>query len=81
MAERKRRFKAVIDGKEYTIIGPGSPAHFQTVTALLNQQLAALRQASPKLSKEDAAILLAFNALSDQVSQAAVRQSTEEPDA
>lgn len=81
MAERKRRFKAVIDGKEYTIIGPGTTAHFEAVTALLNQRLAALRQASPKLTKEDAAVLLAFNALSDQVDQAAAGQKTEEPDA
>ncbi|MFD1393221.1 cell division protein ZapA [Lacticaseibacillus jixianensis] len=81
MTERKRRFKAEIDGKEYTIIGPGSTAHFQAVTALLNQRLAALREAAPKLTKEDAAVLLAFNVMSDQVTAEAAKQKTEETDA
>lgn len=81
MAERKRRFKAVIDGKEYTIIGPGTTADFEAVTALLNQRLAALREAAPKMTKEDAAVLLAFNVLSDQVAAAAAAQKTEDADA
>ena len=81
MAERKRRFKAVIDGKEYTIIGPGTTAHFEAVTALLNQRLAALREAAPKMTQEDAAVLLAFNVLSDQVAAAAAAQKTEDTDA
>ncbi len=37
MSEEKRRFKAVIGDKTYTIIGPGSEQHFITVTKLLNE--------------------------------------------
>lgn len=39
MSEEKRRFKAVIGDKAYTIIGPGSEQHFLTVTKLLNERL------------------------------------------
>ena len=39
MSEEKRRFKAVIGDKTYTIIGPGSEQHFTTVTKLLNERL------------------------------------------
>ncbi|MCH4171838.1 MAG: cell division protein ZapA [Lactobacillus sp.] len=67
MNEEKRRFKANIDGKDYVIIGPGSVGHMTAVTELLNTQLAEIQNLSPNISKEDAAILLAFNAISDQI--------------
>jgi len=75
LAEQKRRFKAVIAGKSYTIVGPGSQAHFETVTQLLNEQLTQIHRLDPKLSREEAAMLLAFNALSDQVNQLAHDQN------
>ncbi|WP_054675733.1 cell division protein ZapA [Lacticaseibacillus sharpeae] len=68
MAEDKRRYKANIAGRNYTLIGPGSTAHFDAVTQILNDQLAQIHRLQPKLSREDAAVLLAFNALSQQVS-------------
>jgi cell division protein ZapA len=77
LTEEKRRFKAEIAGKSYTIIGPGSTAHFQATTELLNQQLTQIQQLAPDLSLQDAAVLLAFNALSDQV-KAKVAQQLEE---
>lgn len=77
MTEQKRRFKAEIAGKTYTIIGPGTTAHFQATTALLNQQLAQIQKLSPELSLQDAAVLLAFNALSDQVAAQATKQLEE----
>ncbi|WP_262314955.1 cell division protein ZapA [Lacticaseibacillus parakribbianus] len=79
MQEQKRRFKAVINGKPYTIVGPGSAAHFEAVTAMLNERLDQIKTLAPTLSSEDAAILLAFNALSDAVKiQAQAQQDTQE---
>ncbi|WP_246147742.1 cell division protein ZapA [Secundilactobacillus folii] len=63
----RRRFKAVIDGKSYTIVGNRSEAHMRAVTSLMNQQLAQLKKLAPDMSKEETAILLAFNAISDQL--------------
>ncbi|WP_390404969.1 cell division protein ZapA [Lacticaseibacillus jixiensis] len=71
MATQKRRFKAEIAGKTYTIIGPGTPEHFKATTALLNQQLEQIKALAPELSLQDAAVLLAFNAVSDRVKEAA----------
>lgn len=67
MDEEKRRYKAEIDGKTYVIIGPGSEGHMAAVTQMLNTQLAEIKKLSPSISNEDAAILLAFNAMSDQI--------------
>lgn len=67
----RRRFKAVIDGQSYTIVGNRSEAHMRAVTSLMNQQLNQLKKLAPDMSKEEAAILLAFNAISDQLVKAA----------
>lgn len=67
MAEEKRRYKATIAGKSYTLIGPGSTEQFDAVTKLLNDELAQIHRLQPSISVEDAAILLAFNSLSGQV--------------
>lgn len=67
MDEEKRRYKAEIDGKTYVVIGPGSEGHMAAVTKMLNTQLAEIKKLSPSISKQDAAILLAFNAISDQI--------------
>ena len=67
MEEQKRRFKAVIGDHAYTIVGPASTAHFQAVTAMLNERLDQIHRLDPDISTEDAAVLLAFNALSDAV--------------
>jgi cell division protein ZapA len=63
----RRRFKAVIDGQSYTIVGNRTEAHMQAVTDLMNKQLAQLKKLAPDMSKEEASILLAFNAISDQL--------------
>ncbi|KRN27456.1 hypothetical protein IV38_GL002108 [Lactobacillus selangorensis] len=67
MPEEKRRYKAEIDGKSYLMIGPGSDAHMAAVTSLVNEQLTEIKRLSPGISKEDAAILIAFNAVSDEL--------------
>ncbi|MFC6181119.1 cell division protein ZapA [Lactiplantibacillus daowaiensis] len=71
MAASKRRFKAEIDGHDYTIIGSASDRHMQTVTKMMNDQITALKKLSPNLTSEQIAILLAFNAISDQVDKQA----------
>lgn len=67
MSDDKRRFKATINQKDYLIVGPGSDQHMATVTKLLNDQLNEIFKQNPNLSAEDAAILIAFNAISDEV--------------
>ncbi|MFC6207407.1 MULTISPECIES: cell division protein ZapA [Levilactobacillus] len=71
MTEETHRFKAVIAGKSYTIVGQATDEHMRAVTELLNDQYKQLKELSPKISKEDAAILMAFNAISDQLKMAA----------
>lgn len=65
--EEKRRFKAEIAGKSYTIVGKQSAQHMEAVTHLVNHQMDQLHQIDPSLSKEDLAILMAVNAVSDQI--------------
>ncbi|MEG0294521.1 cell division protein ZapA [Enterococcus sp.] len=67
MAKAKIRYKAVIANQSYTIIGQESSQHMERVTKLVNQQLDDIRQLSPQISTEEAAILLGINALSDQL--------------
>lgn len=78
MSEEKRRFKAVIGDKTYTIIGPGSEQHFITVTKLLNERLEQVKTLAPDLSAEEQAILVAFNSVSDQVKLLAAQQDDHE---
>lgn len=67
MAKAKIRYKAVIANQSYTIIGQETSQHMDRVTKLVNQQLEDIRQLSPQISEEEAAILLSINALSDQL--------------
>ncbi|UQS85200.1 cell division protein ZapA [Apilactobacillus apisilvae] len=62
-----QRFKTSIGNKKYTFVGKSSVEHMKTVTDLMNEQLKQLKELSPNISKEDASILLAFNAFSEQV--------------
>jgi cell division protein ZapA len=67
MANEKRRIKVVINEKEYTIISNKSAAHIELVAETINKQLKELSALSNKLSKEEQAILMAVNAVSDQI--------------
>ncbi|HLQ39753.1 MAG TPA: cell division protein ZapA [Tetragenococcus sp.] len=67
MAKQKNRFKAVIDNQSYTIIGKEDSQHMKMVTALVNNQLKEIKELSPQTTSEQAAILLAVNAVSDQL--------------
>ena len=67
MDKAKRRYKAVIANQSYTIIGQETSQHMDRVTRLVNEQLQEIRQMAPQTSQEEAAILLAVNAISDQL--------------
>lgn len=67
MATEKKRFKAVIANQTYTIIGNESTSHMELVTKLVNEQLSEIKSLSPQMDTEQAAILLAVNAISDQL--------------
>ncbi|KRL05000.1 cell division protein ZapA [Liquorilactobacillus oeni] len=67
MSEGKRRFKAHIAGEDYIIIGDSSTQHMEIVVKLVEQQFKEINQLMPGLSKERAAVLLAINAVSDQI--------------
>lgn len=77
MAEQKRRFKVVINGKSYIIIGDATDAHIQAVTQLVNEQLKQIKSLVPNLDDEQAAILLAINTVSDQLKQQATIEQLE----
>jgi len=76
MTEDTHRFKAVIAGKTYTIVGQATDEHMRAVTEVLNEQFTQLKQLSPNMSKEAAAILMAFNAVSDQLKMVAAQDNT-----
>ncbi|ATO44215.1 cell division protein ZapA [Loigolactobacillus coryniformis] len=79
MAEQKRRFKVVIDNKQYVIIGNASDAHIQAVTQLVNDQLAQIKSLATTLDDEQTAVLLAINTVSDQLRlQAKIEQLEKE---
>lgn len=67
MAEEKRRVKVVIDEKEYTIVSNKSVAHIELVAETVNKQLQEIKDLSTGMSKEELAILMAVNAISDQI--------------
>lgn len=67
MVKEKTRYKAVIADHTYTIIGQESKQHMDLVTKLVNEQLAEIKHISPQTDNEQASVLLAINAISDQL--------------
>ena len=63
----KKRFKVKISGKDYTIVGSLSATHLNTVVDLVNQQIDQLTELAPELSNADRCVLMAVNAVSDQL--------------
>jgi len=68
MANNKNRTKVTINDKEYTIVGDKSAAHIELVAETINKQIEELKNLSAPLTKEEQAILIAVNAMSDQIS-------------
>ena len=67
MVNQKRRTKVEINDREYTIVGAKSTAHIKLVAETINKQIEELTSLSSNLSKEEQAILMAVNAVSDQI--------------
>lgn len=67
MVNQKRRTKVEINEKEYTIVGDKSSAHVNLVADTINKQIEEITSLSSNLSKEEQAILMAVNAISDQI--------------
>ena len=67
--EEMKRYKTKIAGETYTIIGTESHYHMEIVNDLANEQIEQIKQQSPSLTNEQAAILLAINTISVQVKQ------------
>lgn len=67
MTEEKRRYRAKLGDREFTIVGNSSVEHMAAVTKVLNNKLDQIQKMAPKLSRQDQALLLAFNAISDQL--------------
>lgn len=61
-----KRYKALIEGKSYTIIGNETKSQLDRVTVLLNEQLKELKTKAKALTTEEAAILMAINAINEQ---------------
>lgn len=64
---QKERYPVMIDGREYTIVGHFSQEHIEAVTEVVNHQLSQLQTIDPQLSTQDRALLMAINAVSDQL--------------
>lgn len=67
MAGKNHRYKAKIGSRAFTIIGKQDDVHMSIVEELLNEQLELIKEKSPDIDDESAAILLAVNAVSQQV--------------
>lgn len=63
----KKKFKVTINQKPYTIVGDKSDAHMNAVVEIVNRQLNQLNDIAPELSVSDRSILMAVNAISDQL--------------
>ncbi|WEG73744.1 cell division protein ZapA [Vagococcus intermedius] len=69
MTENKNRYKVKIGDKTYTIIGKESKYHMDIVTEVANEQLTQIMSLSPNIDLEQASVLLAINAVSDQLNK------------
>ncbi|CAH0418174.1 cell division protein ZapA [Periweissella ghanensis] len=67
MADEKRRYRARLGDRDFTIVGNSSVEHMAAVTKKLNDELDQIQKLAPKLSRQDQALLLAFNSISDQL--------------
>ena len=67
LSESKKRFKTTIQGKTYVIVGTKSQAHMKTAAELVEEQLDQLKHLTVGLDGERRAILMAINAVSDQL--------------
>ena len=69
MTENKQRYKTTIAGRTYTIVAKKSEDHLKTVSELANDRINQLKDLMPKLDIEQRAILVAVNAISENISK------------
>jgi len=62
---QKKRYKAIVDGIQYTIIGAETKEHLDLVTQMVDEQFRILKGKVKGASGEQSAILLAINSMSD----------------
>lgn len=63
--KNKNRYKAIIGGREYTIVGYAPMGHMRLVAKSVNKQMAEISELSPYLDTTRVAVLTAVNATSD----------------
>ncbi|MDR2465182.1 MAG: cell division protein ZapA [Streptococcaceae bacterium] len=63
----RNRYKTEIAGNTYTIIGTESKTHMDMVSRLVDEQLTTIKNLAQGTTNEQAAILTALNAMSDQL--------------
>lgn len=66
-ADKPERLKVKLNGHVYNFVGRSSLTNMKATAHLLKQQLQQIKRLSPDLSDENASILLAYNAISNQL--------------
>lgn len=67
MLDGKKRYKATIAGKSYTIVGSRPIEHLQLVAQTVDEQIHQIKALTRGLDREEIAVLAAVNAVSDQL--------------
>lgn len=67
MSKGKIRYKTTIAGRPYTIIGARPEEHMRSVSKMVNGQMQQIESLSKGLDPERRAVLVAVNAVSDQI--------------
>lgn len=70
----RSRFQGQVLGKTYTFTSEESQAHMKSTLEVVNKQLEEILAANPNLSHEEAAVLMALNAVSDQLKMQAAKE-------
>ncbi|MHC9532376.1 cell division protein ZapA [Dellaglioa sp. BT-FLS60] len=67
MEKPKNRYKTKIGKKMYTIVGSESDLHMDAVATLVKNEFQSVKDMLPEIDDEQAAMLVAINAVSDQI--------------
>lgn len=67
LENQKNRYKTKIGKKVYTIVGSESDMHMDAVATLVKDEFQSVKEMLPEIDDEQAAMLVAINAVSDQI--------------
>ncbi|TFI85941.1 cell division protein ZapA [Carnobacterium divergens] len=67
MSGGKKRYKATIAGKSYTIVGSRPTEYLQLVAETVDEQINQIKSLTDNLELDKMAVLTAVNAVSDQL--------------